>query len=415
MLVSAHACNPYKGSEEGVGWGWVQALANRNRLWVLIADYHRADLETAEKENPEIFRNIKFIYVPHKPWHYRPSPGWLFIERSVLKPIMNYAYRLWQCDAYFVAKVLHTKIEFDLVHQITYVGFRFPGHLWKLDLPFVWGPLGGLENTPWSFLPKFGVSGCLYYAGRNIVNSFEKRYLPGPKRAIKKAHGNIIAATGRIKKEIFRWYGEESTVICEIGPPSEVAQDHSLRQPGEILKLSWSGQHLPGKSLPLLLCALAKLQSDLKWQLDILGNGPCAKKWQRLAVKFGVNDCCNWCGNLPRIEAIRRVHRSHLFIITSMKDLTSTVLLEALSQGLPIICPDHCGFVDVVTEDCGIKIAVHTPRQFAAGLASAITLLANDEEYRRKLAKGALRRIEEFSWKEKAKQVDRIYRQMANT
>ena len=59
-------------------------------------------------------------------------------------------------------------------------------------------------------------------------------------------------------------------MICEIGSPSETAKDHSLRQPGEKLRLSWSGLHLPGKALPLLLKALVKLPSNLNWQLDIL-------------------------------------------------------------------------------------------------------------------------------------------------
>ena len=92
-----------------------------------------------------------------------------------------------------------------------------------------------------------------------------------------------------------------------------------------------------------------------------------------------------------------------------MKDLTSTVLLEALAQGVPVICPNHCGFADVVTKDCGIKIAVNTPRQFITDLAAAITLLAKYEKNRRRLAKGALRRIEDFSWKNKARQVNSIY------
>lgn len=414
VLVSAFACNPYCGSEEGVGWGWVIALAERHDLWIITADFHRLSIEKAIQDTPQFFSHLKFHFITPEPWHFSPTKGWRFIEGSIFKPIMNGAYRLWQRDAFQIAKELHREIKFDIVHQLTYVGFRFPGHLWKLDLPFVCGPIGGLENTPWRFLPKFGFNGYLYYACRNIINSIDKRFLPGPKKAFIRARGGIIAATNGIRKEILRWYGVESEVICEIGPPSEVTQDHSLREPGELLNLSWSGQHLPGKALPLLLHAIAKVPTDLKWQLDILGNGPCNKKWQRNAGKLGMNNRCKWHGKLPRTGAIRRVHRSHLFIITSMKDLTSTVLLEALSQGVPVICPDHCGFTDVVTEDCGIKIAVKTPRQFATDLAAAITLLAKDEEKRRRLAKGALRRIEDFSWEEKAKQINLIYHRMVN-
>ena len=106
------------------------------------------------------------------------------------------------------------------------------------------------------------------------------------------------------------------------------------------------------------------------------------------------------------------MHNSHVFVITSMKDLTSTVLLEALSQGVPVICPDHCGFSDVVTDDCGIKVPVETPRQFVSDLVTAIMHLANDEAERSRLAKGGLVRTKDFSWGKKAEMVDSIYRKV---
>lgn len=409
ILVSAYACNPQCGSEEGVGWGWVKALAEYHDLWIITADFHRLAIEKSLQDTPQFFSHLKFHFITPEPWHSSPTKGWRFIEGSIFKPVMNGAYRLWQRDAFKIAKKLNREIKFDIVHQLTYVGFRFPGHLWKLDIPFVWGPIGGLENTPWRFLPKFGASGYLYYAGRNIINAFDKRYLPGPQKAFKKARGGIIAATAGIQNEIHRWYGMDSEVICEIGPPSDRIRTYSIRKQGETLRLSWSGAHLPGKALPLLLHALSRLPSIIRWQLDILGQGPCTKKWQQLTKELGVDRGCKWHGQVPRPEAIKRVHHSHLFIITSLKDLTSTVLLEAISQGIPIICPNHCGFADVVTENCGIKVAVNTPRQFITDLAAAITLLAKDEECRQKLAKGALRRIKDFSWEEKARQVNLIY------
>jgi glycosyltransferase involved in cell wall biosynthesis len=415
ILVSAYACNPNKGSEEGVGWGWVTAIARYHNLYVVTAEFHRTDIERASREQPELFSHLRFFYVPHRPWHYAPTKGWLSIEGSVLKPVMNYAYRLWQRDAYKLARRLHEESRFDLAHQLTYVGFRFPGHLWKLDIPFVWGPIGGLENTPWKFLPGLGASGCIYYVGRNILNTLHKKFLSAPKKAFRKARGSIIAATEGIRREIRRWYGEESEVICEIGPPSTIAADHSVRAAGEVLKLSWSGQHLPGKALPLLLRALVNLPVDVKWQLDILGEGPRTMNWQRLAGRLGIHGKCRWHGQIARSEAIKIVHQSHVFVITSLKDLTSTVLLEAFSQGVPVICPDHCGFTNVVTEDCGIKVPIVSPRQFENDLASAIKSLADDEQKRRHLAKGALQRIGEFSWKKKAEQTELIYRRAVPT
>ena len=412
ILVHAYACDPFGGSEGGVGWGWVNAIARDHDLWVITADFQRSNLERAFSLSPMLRSHVKFFYVCPKPWHYKQSSNWRFIENSILKPILNLSYRSWQKDAYKLARKLHKQNHFDLIHQITYVGFRFPGHLWKLSIPFVWGPIGGLENTPWRFFSVLGASGSIYYAGRNILNSLHKRFLTGSRQAFKKAHGGIIAATEGIRKEILHWYGEESEVICEIGPPAETAEDHSLREPGEKLRISWSGLHLPGKALPLLLHALAKLPSDLDWQLDILGEGPCTNKWKSLAEKLGIIDKCHWYGWMQRDEAVGIVHGSHIFVITSLKDLTSTVLLEALSQGVPVICPDHCGFSNVVTETCGIKLPLRSLKQFEADLASAILQFADDEGRRRRLARGALQRIKDFSWEKKAAAVDAIYRRM---
>jgi glycosyltransferase involved in cell wall biosynthesis len=165
----------------------------------------------------------------------------------------------------------------------------------------------------------------------------------------------------------------------------------------------------------LLLRALAVLPEGFDWQLDILGQGPCTGKWQRQAKKLGINNRCRWHGWLPRSEAIALMHRSHIFVITSMKDLTSTVLLEALSQGVPVVCPDHCGFSNVVTGDCGVKIPIKSPNQFVSDLSAAIRSLAENEEERRRLAKGALQRIKDFSWEKKAELVDAIYRRITTS
>jgi glycosyltransferase involved in cell wall biosynthesis len=409
VLISAYACNPYKGSEEGVGWGWVTAIARSHDVCVLTAEYHREDIEKALAEDADLRGRARFVYVPSRPWHYRPTRGWKFIENSVLKPIMNLSYAMWQKDAYKVGRALHERTPFDLVHLVTYVGFRFPGRLWKLDIPFVWGPIGGLENTPWRFLPMLGVGGAVYYAGRNVINTLQKLFLGNPRRAFAKAGGAIIAATEGIREEIRKWYGHESEVLCEIGPPADIAREHSERQAGEPLRISWGGLHLPGKALPLLLKALAKLPDGLDWRLEVLGDGPCTPGWRKMARKLEIDSKCMWKGWVSRGESVKTIHNSHVFVITSIKDLTSTVLLEALAQGVPVVCLDHCGFRNVVNETCGVKIPVTTPGKVVADLAKAIETLADDEPRRRNLAGGALKRIVDFTWDKKADAINAIY------
>ncbi len=376
-----------------MGWNWVQALAKEHQVTVLTAAFHKADIASV----CDPLANPRFLFVPHRPWHYRPTPRWRVIEGSIAKPIMNFAYCSWQSEAYCLAKDLLKEQSFDLVHQLTYVGFRFPGHLWRLGLPFVWGPIGGLEDTPWRLLPAMGAKGAVYYACRNVINAAQRRWLRSPRRALAAAGPGVIAATQSIADALKRTYGADSTVISEVVAPLELSPaEPRKRRVGEPLKIVWSGQHLPGKALNLLIEALAGLDPPLPVELHILGDGPQRASWTVLATKLGVAGRCFWHGSVPRGAALRVMGEAHVLVITSLKDLTSTVLLEGLALGLPAICPDHCGFANVVTELCGIKIDPHSRNTMIAGLRAGLLRLQHDEAARRTMGMAALERARAF-------------------
>lgn len=45
IFVSAYACEPYKGSEVGVGWNWVLQMSRQFELWVLTRSNNREPIE----------------------------------------------------------------------------------------------------------------------------------------------------------------------------------------------------------------------------------------------------------------------------------------------------------------------------------------------------------------------------------
>lgn len=106
------------------------------------------------------------------------------------------------------------------------------------------------------------------------------------------------------------------------------------------------------------------------------------------------------------------MQNSHLFVITSLSDATSTVLLEALSLGLPVVTLNHLGFSNVVNNDCGIKININTKQQVITDLAQAIKKLCQNETERIRLAQGALKRSADFTWEEKAILINNIYQEI---
>ncbi|MBO0662458.1 glycosyltransferase family 4 protein [Jiella sp. MQZ9-1] len=411
VLVAAYACNPLRGSEEAVGWNFVRSIAADHETTVITAAFHRPDIEAVCGRCP----NPRFVFVEHQPWHYAPTTLWKRIEGSIAKPIMNLAYAAWQRDAFHLARTLAQRERFDLVHQLTYVGFRFPGHLWRLGLPFVWGPIGGLENTPWRLLPAMGVGGAIYHAGRNLVNSAQRRWLSSPRRAAAVAGPGLIAATGGIARELKQLYGVDSTIVSEVVAPLALSPEQPRRRNGnEALRLVWSGQHLPGKALNLLLEALARLYSSRRFELHVLGDGPRNAAWRRRAAELSLADRCIWHGMVPRARALDIMREAHVLVITSLKDLTSTVLLEGLALGLPVVCPDHCGFVEVVTPNCGIKVPTDTPANLIRGLAAALRDLESDEGLRRRLADGALERARAFGPEGNRRRLTSVYDAVLN-
>lgn len=406
VLISAYACSPYKGSEPAVGWGFVAELAKHHELWVIVEEEKfREDIELYVAENPDFLESVHFYFV--KKQRNR-------LLRQLWPPSYYWYYRRWHQDAFRLAARLHKEVNFDLAHQLTMVGFREPGYLWQLGIPFVWGPIGGLGFFPWRFLPVVGAYGALYYLGYNLFNWLQMNLLSRPRLAARAAASDaangLIAATPENQSGIAKYWSCESVTLSEVGLPREPILQICGRAADEPLRIVWTGLHIPRKALNLALEALSRISADVSWELHVLGRGPRTLDWQRLADSLGISGRCIFHGWVPRDQAIKTMQDAHVMLIASLRDLTSTVTVEALALGLPIVCLDHCGFTEVVNEHCGIKIPVNSPGQVIKKMARAVESLASDENMRQTLAQGALLRACDFDWGEKASLVDQIYR-----
>ena len=166
ILLVAYACHPDSGSEPGAGWNRALQTARFFPTWVLCDEtINRAVIEQFVTENGPI-ANLHFVYVRQNRFEQRLRrlPGLFY-------PL----YRQWHRRALGVAKQLQSRLKFDLVHQLNMCGFREPGYSWKLDAPFVWGPVGGAQNYPWRFLAGAGWKGTMTESVRNLLNLWQMR------------------------------------------------------------------------------------------------------------------------------------------------------------------------------------------------------------------------------------------------
>lgn len=404
VLISAYACSPFRGSEPGVGWGFVKALARHHDLWVISEkNEFESDIESALAAMPDLRDSVTFHYVPR----LRPNA----MLKRVWPPSYYWSYRRWHQDVAEVARRLHADHGFDLAHQLTMVGFREPGYMWKLGVPFVWGPVGGMGSFPWRFLHKVGVAGAAYYAAYNAMNAVQVRCLRRPKLAARVAGEGLICATEENARQALRRWGCRSTVLCEVGLPEAAATAPLTRSESEPMRIVWSGVHTARKALNIGLEALARVERGLPWSLDVLGSGPRTESWKSLASRLGIAERCRFHGQLKRDAALAVMSRAHVMLITSLRDLTSTVTVEALASGLPVVCLDHCGFAHVVDETCGVRVPLAAPSETVESLAKALEGLGC-EARRQRLSVGAIERARRYSWTEKAEVVSGIYRKV---
>lgn len=398
ILVNCYACSPYKGSEPGMGWNFVRQIARNHELHILVESKFQRDLERYFDGHPEERINKHFYFI-RKERHK--------LLRKIWPPSYYWFYREWQQKAYRKALELDKVLDFDLIHQLNMVGYREPGYLWKMNKPLIWGPIGGFNITPWNMLSSMGTKGFIFYLSRNLLNLWQMHTARRVRKAMSETSA-LIAATQNEANAIHKLYGRESSIIPEVGF-SGSKKTFIPHERSEVLKIGWSGQFTPRKSLNLLIEAASLV--DSKVELHVLGDGACAAKWKKMAAEKN-NVRIHWHGWVERAQGMEIMQACDVFCITSLSDLTSTVLLEALSYGLPVIALDHCGFTNVITDECGIKIPIRNKRQVVEDIAKAIDCMAADEEKRKSMSVAAHQRSLSYSWEEKGEEINRIYRKV---
>jgi glycosyltransferase involved in cell wall biosynthesis len=399
VLLLAYACSPYRGGESGVGWQRALETAKKFDTWVLCKQQrYEADIRRFLHEQGEI-PGLHFCFIPRTRFEkfLKLIPGFYYM-----------AYNRWHRRAYRLAVTLHQEMHFDLVHQVNFNCFREPGYLWKLDSPFIWGPVGGTQNYPWNFLRFAGMAGACKEGLRTITNTFQLRFSRRVRQAARRA-ACLLTANSTNMVDFKRTHQVDPVLLLETGSKDPQARTIERGQRDGSLKILWSGDLQHHKALHLLLMALSKMPVHLKYELRILGKGPLKKRLQKLAQKLGVEAHCTWMGWLPHHEAMAQYHWPDVFVFTSLRDTSGNVVLEALSHGLPVICLDHQGVRDIVTSECGIKIPVTTPENVVQELVQALVSLAENKTRLATLSRMALVRAQDYHWSRNSELMTRIY------
>ncbi|MBZ0069828.1 MAG: glycosyltransferase [Thiobacillus sp.] len=399
ILLSAYACHPASGSESRLGWQWANRLAEQgHEVWVVTRGVSRPDIERhfAAAGQPA---NLHFIYHECAPL--------LPVLRLLRARFRYFYYYVWQWGAYQAAARAHARHGFDLAHHATWVQYRAPSFMGRLGIPFVFGPVGGGEATPWRLRSAIG----LRQWGVDLLRdgwSLLARFDPMVRRTYREA-ARIPVTSAETLGRLPHWARPKAPLQLAIAYEAPAGLPQRATQNSGGMKFLFVGRFLGLKGMALGLAAFAAAtRRHPDATLTLVGEGPAGRAWRKLARTLGIADRVRWIDWLPHTE-VDALYASHdVLLFPSLHDSGGLVLLEAMSRGLPVVCLNLGGPGVIVDEASGIKVetARRSRREVEAALAAGLERLLAEADLLAALRVGAQERAAQFNW---AHLIDGVY------
>ncbi len=400
------------GSEQGMGWHWITNLAHYCELFVITEGEYRFQIEEwlSKKENEDIAKRLHFFWNPiggddqkrcekirRTCWN---QGNWRFYLY----------YKKWQKSTADIAERICGEHKIDILHQLNMIGFREPGYLWKVSqktgIPFIWGPIDAKEAFPMAYTKDASFKVKLYFALKNVVTKYQLRFGKRVHSAANQA-SFVIGASGNSVVSIKKYFNKEAPLINETGCQLNKTFDNS-KPAKDTFDILWVGKTDFRKLLRLALTSFAKMKKD-KLRLHIVGGGNLLP-FKKIAEELGIADKCKWHGVVSHSEVQDLMRFCDVLLFTSVAEGTPHVVMEAIGNGLPVICFDTCGQADCVNEKVGIKLPLSNLQQSANDFSEAIEKLYTDADLLSYFSNNCHERQKELCWDNKTKQMLDLYK-----
>ena len=327
-----------------------------------------------EKKKPT---SLKFIYYDLPP---------IFTYLKFKKKFFLIYYYFWQIAIGIKANKLNRKYKYDIMHHLTGNMSWMPAGLALAKGKLIWGPIGSL-NLPKESYKYLNFSEILFEKVRSILKSILHNFDPLLRISFLKS---VLILT-HTPKYIPKYFLKKSRYFNQtyINDSKNMA----------IKKINFSRQ----KTLKIIYCGELKkwkgaeigLESVLEFMkiyhnadFTIIGDGPCKNRIKKLREDSIYKERIKLEGRLSLDEVVKKLNNGDIFLYPSYRHGLSTIVLQAMLSGLPVICIEGDETSRCVKENnAGICVSLPESRkELISNISSAINLLANEEELRLKLA-----------------------------
>lgn len=404
ILASCYAVNPYKGSEDAMGWNFVCQIARFRKVIAITRENNRANIEKYISEHPDgVHRNITFLYFD--------LPYWMRFWKKGSRGALLYYY-LWQKG--IVSFIKKQKLDFDITHNINFHNDWTPSFLWKLRKPMVWGPVGHHPLIPGQYLNMYSKTHFIKDRLTWMVKNFFWKFSSALQNTIRHS-GHIWCMNTSVPQKLN--LDESSYSLC----PSVATEDfkkHEEISPKSGFTVISVGRFVPLKGFDLTIRSFIefinqlpeKKQSECK--LILVGAGEQKALYESLIERSGMNDFIEIKEWVERKELMKLYDSASVFLFPSHEG-AGMVVPEALCFGLPVICLQNEGPGEFINHSCGIAVPKQSYKKTLEELSLALIRVYLDEPLRKKLSLGARKQyVEKFSWEKRGEHLDEIYSKM---
>lgn len=400
ILATAYAVNPYRGSEDGMGWNFVMQIARFHKVVAITRANNRPHIEKYMAENPSaLYENVRFLYFD--------LPYWMRFWKKGGRGAMAY-YLMWQRG--IVPFIKKQALEVDIVHNLNFHNDWTPSFLWKLNKPLVWGPIGHHPYIPSPYLKPYAFS----YWAKDRWRWGVKKYFWHLSAALRKTRdraSHILCMSTGVPKVL--GISANYSIV-----PSVATQDFGWNGPdkssGKFTLIS-AGRFVPLKGFDLAIRAFAQFLDSLdasgrgQCELLVVSSGAEEPFLKSLAAALKVERNIRFVAWMERDQLMAQFKGASAFLFPSHEG-AGMVVAEALSFGLPVVCLDNEGPGGFVNEACAIAVPHGSYEGTVTGLAQGIHKLYADAGLRKRMSSSARDHfLRAFHWDRRGEQLKTIY------
>jgi glycosyltransferase involved in cell wall biosynthesis len=227
----------------------------------------------------------------------------------------------------------------------------------------------------------------------------------------------ILVAGGERTITALRYGGcsrDRMTPTLDCGIPDALIDRAVMTHHGVNPAFVFLGRLVRYKGCDLAIRAIAA--ADPATTLDVIGDGPERGALEALAGELGITDRVNFLGWLqPGPPLYDHLDRYRALVMPTLAEANGIAFQEAMVLGLPIICVDWGGPQELLTRDEGVMIPPAGSDAVVAGLAAAMTRLAQDGDAAATMAARARVRAlaTGFRWRDLLQRWEDVYRRAA--